>query len=336
MNHFPVNPPIFPASYSTLSPIALASLIEAKYSMQAVQCRFITRGVGDTYEVEWPAARYILRVYRSTHRNLPQVQAEMDLLLALKQAEVSVSYPIADASGNLIQVLQAAEGERYAVLFSYAPGQVVAQLNNAQLRSLGSQMARFHNVSSVIQLNSSRWQFNLQTTLAEPLQMLEPAFTTLPEAYAWWQQAAQRVKAQLATLNTAAFSTGYCHFDFLPKNFHFEGDAVTLFDFDFFGHGWLVNDIMTFWTHLALDVHFNRMTQGAADAAYAVFLQAYREHRPLLQDELAAVPYLGLGFWLFYMGFHTTHDMFYPLVQPASLQVRTAFIKQIMEKYWEN
>jgi len=101
------------------------------------------------------------------------------------------------------------------------------------------------------------------------------------------------------------------------------------------GYGWLVNDIMTFWQHLSLDVHFGRIKQEEAHDAYAVFLEAYRAIRPLSKQELAAVPYLSLGFWLFYMQFHTTHDQFYQFIQPGHLKLRTDLIRQLMERYWE-
>jgi Ser/Thr protein kinase RdoA (MazF antagonist) len=149
-------------------------------------------------------------------------------------------------------------------------------------------------------------------------------------------EAAEQVKQKIEQTDSSDFPTGYCQFDFLPKNFHFDSnDKITFFDFDFFGHGWLVNDIMTFWVHLTLDVFFNRMTQEAADKSLSVFVEAYREHRKISDAELALVPYLGLGFWLFYMGFHTTHDQFYPFIfQPAQLKMRVNVIKQLMERYW--
>ncbi len=180
-----------------------------------------------------------------------------------------------------------------------------------------------------------RWTFNLETTLYKPLQLLQPAFGENSEERAWVTQAVEKVAGRLAQMDTTAFTSGYCHFDFLPKNFHFENDSVTFFDFDFMGYGWLVNDIMTFWQHLCLDVYSGKMTQQAADEAYALFIAAYREHRTLGEQELAAVPYLGLGFWLFYAGFHTTHDQFYPFVQPGYFKLRVQLMRQVLEKYWD-
>jgi Ser/Thr protein kinase RdoA (MazF antagonist) len=324
---------IFPACYSTLSNSALASLVSERYGFADVKCELLLRGVGDTYLVESAGVRSILRAYRPSHRSLPQIKAEMELLSALKQAGVPAAYPIADVAGSEIQAVEAAEGTRHLVLFNYASGQAVAILSESQLRTLGHEMARFHAVSSTITLSDKRWDFDFETTLHRPIEMLKHAFREDPEGYAWVQQAARRAEQALNELGVSGFPTGYCHFDFLPKNFHFEGDSLTFFDFDFFGYGWLIYDIMTFWEHLCLDVHFGRMKQTDADEAYAVFLTAYREVRPVNAAELKAVPWLSLGWWLFYMGFHTTHDQFYPFVQPAHLKLRVGLLRQLMERY---
>jgi Ser/Thr protein kinase RdoA (MazF antagonist) len=260
----------------------------------------------------------------------------VELLMALKQAGVPAAYPIADLAGSEVQAVEAVEGTRHLVLFNYAPGHAVGTLSETQLRTLGHQMARFHDVSSAITLSDPRWNFDFETTLFRPIKMLKHAFREDPEGYAWVQQSAGKAENALNELGVSGFPAGYCHFDFLPKNFHFDGESITFFDFDFIGYGWLVNDIMSFWQQLCLDAHFGRMTQQAADDAYAIFLGAYRAVRPLSEAELKAVPWLSLGWWLFYMAFHTTHDQFYPLVQPAHLKLRLGLMQQLMERYWGN
>jgi Ser/Thr protein kinase RdoA (MazF antagonist) len=326
---------IFPAIYSTLSPLVLADFLTERYSLDSVHCTFLVRGVGDTYLVDSAQGRFILRIYRSTHRSLSHVKAEVALLLALKQAGVSVSYPIADRMGESIQQLDAVEGSRCAVLFSYAPGQPARLLSNSQLRSLGHQMARFHQVSSTITLPGERWTFDLDTTLFQPLDRLKSAFGADQESYLFLQQAARQIETKIALVNTTGFLSGYCHFDLLPKNMHFEGDSVTLFDFDFMGYGWLVYDLVSFWQHLALEVYAGRMTQSAFEEAYGIFLESYQSCHPISDQELALVPYLSLGFWLFYMGFHTTHDQFYSYVHGAQLKVYTGFLRHLAGAYWD-
>ena len=336
---------------------ALAGLVSERYGLSHVNCQFLLRGVGDPYMAETSSGRYILRAYRASHRNESQIRAEVELLLALKRAGVPVSYPLPDLNGEPVQVVQAAEGRRHLVLFSYAPGRSVPVLSPGQLRSLGREMARFHDVSAMFEpgvtlgpgggppcteapdgeaLGAGRWRFDLETTLFGPLAQLEPYFSEDPVGYAWLVEAAKVAEKKLSGLDQSEFSSGYCQFDFLPKNFHFEGDSVTFFDFDFMGYGWLVNDIMTFWQHLEVEATLDRMTREAANEAFALFLAAYKSYRPAREQELEAIPYLSLGFWLFYMSFHTTHDQFYPFIQPAQLKLRLGLIQQLMARNWSS
>jgi Ser/Thr protein kinase RdoA (MazF antagonist) len=345
--------PFFPAAYSTLETTALAGLVSEKYGLFLVRCQFLLRGVGDTYLIESAAGptagRYILRAYRASHRNEVQIRAEVELLLALKRAGVSVSYPVSDLNGEPVQVVEAAEGQRHLVLFSYASGHPVAVLSPRQLQSLGREMARFHDVSarfgagvahgpggagSTSDPGGERWRFDPETTLFGPLVQLDPYFSEDRAGYAWLVEAAKVAEKKLSGLDRSGFSSGYCQFDFLPKNFHFDGDSVTFFDFDFMGFGWLVNDIMSFWQHLTVEATLGRMAREVADEAFALFLDAYQSCRPVSKEELEAIPYLSLGFWLFYMGFHTTHDQFYPFIQPAQLKLRLGLIQQLMTKTW--
>jgi len=322
--------PFFPAEYSTLSSTALAEMIEQKYGWTKVRCRFLVRGVGDTYLVETANKSYILRIYRSSHRTLPQINAEIDLLTAAKHAHVAVSYPLQDQDGHTIQVLKAIEGPRYAVIFTYAPGAAAKVLTNEQLTALGREMAKFHSVSETTHVGA-RWIYNPETTMHGPLQKLKPYFAGLPEEYQWLQETVAQVTARLEQKDESTIAKGYCQFDFLPKNFHFENDHITLFDFDFMGYGWLVNDLMTFWQHLQLDVYATRMKQEEADRQFAVFLAAYRQERPMPDEHLTLMPDLTLGFWLFYMGFHTTHEQFFPALQPATLKAYTGFLKNLLK-----
>ena len=327
--------PTFPASYSTLCAGSLAELVANNYPLDHVTCTFLVRGVGDTYQIDSSQGRFILRVYRTTHRSLSNVQAEVALLLNLKQAAVAVSFPIADRTGETIQLIDAIEGQRYAVLFSYAPGQSAKTLNKAQLGAFGYEMARFHQVSSAITLPGDRWIFDTNTTLFSPLERLRSAFTNDQESYAWLLNAAQKVDSHLSSIDTTAFSMGYCHFDFLPKNMHFEKDSVTFFDFDFMGYGWLVYDIVSFWQHLAIEVYAGRRTQQALNEDYAIFLTGYQANRVISEQELRLVPRLALGFWLFYMGFHTTHDQFYSYTESSQLKAYTGFLKYLETTYWD-
>ncbi|HTI93375.1 MAG TPA: phosphotransferase [Puia sp.] len=347
---------LFPATYSTLSALALAEFIRERYGFISVECEMILRGVGDTYLVKTrenamtgaagsgplAAARaaradtqFILRVYRPDQRSLAQIKAEMDLLLALKERGIPVSWPIADKLGLVIQTVDAIEGAKHMVLFSFAPGRSVVKLNEKQLYTLGYQMARLHVASQTIELEDKRWTFDVETTMLRPLERVRALYVHDPEGYAWLQRAVTFAGEKLTELDAASLPSGICHYDFLPKNFHFDGDDITFFDFDFFGYGAFANDIMSFWQHISIDAFHGRLTPEEFSQALATFLRGYEAVRRVSEREMAAIPYLSLGFWLFYMNFHMTHDQFYPFIQADHLKLRTDFIRKLMARSWD-
>lgn len=316
-----------------ISPAKLDVAIGEIYGLAAVRCELLLEGVGDTYLVHSESGRFICRIYHAFHRSRADIDAEVQLLLVLKNAQVSVSYPLAGIDGVYVRAFE--EG-RYGVLFTYAEGEVFRSMSATQLTNLGREMAAFHNVSSQLVIPDFHRVLDLETTMFGPVKIAQGAFADDAEGYAWMESACSFVKTKLDSMDTASFREGYCHFDFLPKNFHFDTqDNVTFFDFDFFARGWLVNDVMVLWLHFELDVFSNRSTRAKADADFSVFLAAYRKVRSVSDAELSAMPYLSLGFWLFYMGFHTTHERFHYLVyEPVGLKKRMGDIRKFTEQLW--
>ncbi len=327
---------IFPTQYSTLSAPALGKAIESLYGFPPLSCRYLLRGVSDTYKLEGETARYIFKVYRDAHRSLEEIKGEVELLNALHEGGTSVSYPIRDRDGRQIQSFEAAEGTRYGVLFSYAAGKPVGVISDEQIANTGRAMAQVHNITSTIQLSHERRSYNHHSTLLGPIAALAPAFHELPDEYQYLQDTATAIIKKLDGLDTSSFSEGYCHFDFLPKNFHIdEHNKVTFFDFDFAGKGFLANDLMTYWTHFALDVILGKSTREESERAFGVFLDAYREIRPVSAEEVRAIPYLNLGFWVFYLGFHYDQfdDFSTHFFTTRFIRERVALIKKIMDLY---
>jgi Ser/Thr protein kinase RdoA (MazF antagonist) len=325
---------IFPTQYSTLSSSALKDRIEATYGFIGLQCRLLLHGVSDTYILEDQSPRFIFKIYRDSHRKLDEIKGELELLNLLKDGGAKVSYPIKAIDGNLIQSFNAAEGTRYGVLFSYAEGEAIMAPDNAQLKTIGREMAAVHNITAGLELNYPRKSYNISTTLTGPLAVLEPAFKDLEEEYAYLSQTVADVTTKLGQLNLEEFSHGYCHYDFLPKNFHFAANGeLTFFDFDFAGKGYLVNDIASFYIHYFLEFYANKITQAEADRSFNVFIESYREVRPLTDDELKAIPYFGFGFWVFYLGFqYENFDDWSSIFFGASfLRSRIALLKKWME-----
>jgi Ser/Thr protein kinase RdoA (MazF antagonist) len=336
---------VFPTQYSTLSAAALAGYIGENYGFENLSGRLLIRNVSDTYLLEDPAltgkgptTKYIFKVYRIAHRTLPEIQAEVELLNVLKEKGASVAYAIRDLQGRQIQHLQAAEGIRHGVLFYFAPGKPSLDLTNEQLRTIGREIAILHNITATIELQHPRSIYDIRTTLLQPLKVIAPHWTNMGLAgeLSYLQETAEKVIEKMASFDTAAFSYGYCHYDTLPKNFHFdERDGLVFFDFDFAGKGYLANDIMVMYIHFFFHVHGGRISQEMADRDFGVFLEAYREVRPLSVEEVQAVPCLGFMWWVYFLEFFQEQfdDFSNVFLTPRFLRDRVALIRKWMDQY---
>ncbi|MEN0052464.1 MAG: phosphotransferase [Mucilaginibacter sp.] len=328
----------FPAQYSTLSATALKSYCETAYNLNLLNCKYLLRGVSDTYILTGETNKYVLKIYRDKHRSLEEIKGEVQLLNTLKDAGANVAYPLTDIFNNPIQKFDAAEGTRYGILFSYAEGKPVLEMNDEQLKITGREMAAVHNITSVIQLNYPRKVYTVNTTLTQPIKIIEPAFEELPEEYTYLQEIAPKIIEKLNSFDLSTFSYGYCQYDFLPKNFHFSDDnKLTFFDFDFAGQGHLANDLMSFFVHFFAHVYTGKLTDEEADRMFKVFIEAYREVRPVSDEEIEAIPYLGVGFWVFYLGFQYENfdDWSNLFWGPKFIKDRVALIKTWVNKYCE-
>lgn len=295
---------MFPAQYSTLSASALNDYLQSAYGLTGISTTFLVRNVSDTYVIRDEQPRYILKIYRDSHRSRDQIQTEVALLNYLKENGAKVAYPIADVNGAYLQSFEAAEGTRYGVLFQFAPGAVAKDLTSNQLEVLGHEMALNHQLLSREGLTFDRPVYNVETTIHQPLQVLQEMFEQFdyPEGKGRLQEIISRTLKAYELIDTSAFSVGYCHYDYMPKNFHFtDKDDITFFDWDFFGKGFLVNDLMSFQVHYFLHKLHGFITQEQANDDFQAFVAAYRERRDISDRELAAIPVLGNMFWVFYL-----------------------------------
>ncbi|SEL83841.1 phosphotransferase enzyme family protein [Parapedobacter koreensis] len=328
---------IFPTRYSLLSATALNDYLRQRYTLRGTTCRLLIHNVSDTYLLESPDVRYIFKIYRDAHRKLEEINGEVELLNTLYTGGASVIRPMPDKEGGYSQAFQAAEGIRYGVLFTYAEGQVCPTMSDAQLLAVGQGMARIHNITAGLQLSYYRQPLDMDALVDIPLRIIQPAFDDGLEAeYQYVHDTATRVKQQLLAFDLSEFSHGYCHYDFLPKNFHFDTSGqITFFDFDFAGAGYLANDLASFYVHFFMDVLHNNMSQQEADRQFAVFIQGYRELRSLSEAELASIPYWGYLFWLFYFRFHYENfeDWSNFFFHPRFIKARVGWMKTWEEWY---
>ena len=285
---------VFPVEYTTLSSKALLdTVIEAYAFPEATSICFIKRGFNDTYLISTDKTDFILRVYKYNYRSSESIETEIKLLLHLHKNNVSVSYPIADSKNHYIQTINAPEGKRYAVLFTYAKGEVIRKLSIEQSFLLGIDCAKIHKLTCNLSLGTCAQDYELNSQFSKTLTVLKPILHKFPEELNILTKLQDDFLRIFNSPDTSTLSKGICHGDLQAENFHItSSDQFTFFDFDFFGKGYLAYDIGVFrWYD-----HKNKTTEIMNS-----FLRGYRTIKELNAIEIALIPYFGVLRALFQM-----------------------------------
>ncbi len=240
---------VFPAIYSTLAPQALIEGVLTQYPLGTVeQCLFWHRGLSDIYLVETHRQSYILKVSHHHWRSQSDVQFELEFLDFLYQQDVPVAYPLKTKQRNLYVTIHALEGDRYAALFPFAPGEVpLGDLNPTQSTILGETLAKLHQASLKFNSQTPRNPLDLSYLLDKSQTIITPCLENNHQHLVYLDQAIAQIKRELKHLPQEAPYWGVCWGDPHSGNVHFTQDnQVTLFDFDQCGYGWRAFDLAKF------------------------------------------------------------------------------------------
>ncbi|WP_419213565.1 phosphotransferase [Maribacter sp. X9] len=284
----------FPVSTSTLSAKELGEFIMSQYQLpKKFNCELFRTGMNHTYFLTNGEEKYVLRVYSYNWRSIAEIDEEINLLNTLKVHKLGVSFPIKDKNGTFIQEINAPEGTRYAVLFSFAKGEKVRFMDNETCFSIGAFMAQMHTIT--LDKTMKRISYDKETLWEIPYQRLTKYFSeSLPE-----MEFIKEIGNSIQNTDFKNSAKGIVHMDIWYDNMAITNDReITLFDFDFCGNGWHVLDIGYFCNqlfHIETDKkEYELKTQG--------FLAGYQSIRPLSGEQLRLIPKAGLSVFLFYLG----------------------------------
>ena len=284
----------FPIEYSSLSTQALLELACSKYPISTdASITFLKRGFNDTYLIKSQKEKYILRVYKHNWRNLESIETEIKLLNHLKENGISVSYPISDNQKQFIHSIEAPEGIRYVVLFSYADGEQIRKLTIEQAELLGVQTGKIHLLTQNKNLGETAHNYDIEYQFENTLITLEPILHNHPKEFNYVIQLKGYFTELFSDIDKTQLASGICHGDLQAENFHINSNnQFTFFDFDFFGEGYLIYDIGVFiWYD-----HKNKPKE-IVDA----FLKGYQTQRKLSETEIMLLPYFSTLRALFQM-----------------------------------
>jgi Ser/Thr protein kinase RdoA (MazF antagonist) len=290
---------LFPVEYSSLSAKALLQFVIVHYNIDSdSSISFLKRGFNDTYCIEEKKKtdfikKYILRVYKYNWRSIENIETELTLLNYLKENKISVSFPIKDKQEKFIQTIQAPEGWRYAVLFSFAEGEQIRKLSIEQSYLLGIETGKIHSLTQIKSFGATAQNYDIENQFEITLTTLKPILINHSEQYDYLLQLKDDFIKTFNNVDKNELTSGICHGDLQAENFHITTDnKFTFFDFDFFGSGYLVYDIGVFMWY----DHKNKTPEIINS-----FLKGYQTQRKLTAMEIKLIPYFSTLRALFQM-----------------------------------
>jgi Ser/Thr protein kinase RdoA (MazF antagonist) len=275
--------PLRPA-HATVSTGAASEFAGDRFPIGRVErCRLIRHGFNDTYLVDAAAGRFVLRLTRTGRRRASELAEEAAYVDHLMQHGVPVAAPIRGRDGRFEQIAEAADGERGALLFTYATG-CPFRASPADAAATGETLARVHMVSESFAGAGARPALDLDRLLDRPLTSLLSLIDDRPDAHAVIMPVADRLRACI-TERAPQLTRGYCHGDCHGGNAHFGADGMaTFFDFDDGGPGWIAYDLSVFLWGAYLSGSSERR------ALWRHFLRGYMRRRRVASADLDAVP----------------------------------------------
>lgn len=321
---------VFPVSNSNLSPFHLGQFVQKHYFPgQDVECSILKTGISDTYLVTTPENRYIFRVYSHQWRTRTEIAEELRLLEHLRKHGIAVSYPIADLANTWVQSFQAPEGERFAVLFSYAEGKKVLNFDAETHFRVGELMAQMHLLTKDFALQ--RVTYSEKELLIDSLAQLGRFLPADTEEMQYMQNIQKYLIGELQNASQSDLRKGAVHLDLWFDNMNVASDGrITFFDFDFCGNGWLCLDM----AYYMLQIHSTEKEDAERELKTAQFLLGYESITPVSNEEKRLIPILGICLYFFYLGIQSQRYDNWSNVFLNEIYLKR-FINLLLKKYFD-
>ena len=267
-------------SHSVLHPDWIAAQAGRRYPLKGrVKAFLLYRGMNDVYIIQDRDARYALRVWRKSWRDVDIVEVELKFLDFLRQRDFPASTPLRTRSGELYFKVDSPEGERAVALYTWAPGRKFGEdLREDTAERIGALFARMHLLGLEYlgeQQRSIKDVVNFMVNVPPLVEFLHDR----PDDARFCEWLAPRLAGRLEQAAREDVPLGLCHRDFHPSNVHVdESGRITMLDFDATGHDFLMQDVKNFtFGNLFYDF----------DPVYGVaFEQGYATVRPFTAAEL--------------------------------------------------
>jgi len=240
----------FPVIASILSESELGEFINERYQLENhLDCKLFRTGVNHTYFLFNENTKYVVRVYCHNWRTKVEIEEELNLLNSLNSHNLSISTPIPDKNRNLIQEINAPEGLRYIVLFTFAEGEKMRFMTNEICFAIGLLMAKIHNITATKKIN--RVNYNTDVLLHKAYDKLNLYFSEDLDEMKYLKLISSKIEQRFEKNDLSEDQKGIVHLDIWYDNLSVNKEnEITIFDFDNCGNGALILDIGYFCKQL--------------------------------------------------------------------------------------
>ncbi|HLV39381.1 phosphotransferase [Xanthomarina sp.] len=289
-----------PALSSIISPEYLSNLVINRYNLpQETTCSILKIGINHSYLVSTPTNKFVLRVYYLNWKTEVEINEELRLLNYLKNNNILVSYAILDSKNTYVQKINASEGERFAVLFSFAEGEAIRVPTQELCFKLGESMAKMHLLTTDKTLN--RKNYHAETLVNWAYQAAKNHFKESTKEITYFERAAAIITSEFKKAKTSNLRHGIVHLDLWYENMRIKNETeITYFDFDNCGNGWLFLDL----SYSLMVLFRNEPKKEDFILKRDSFYKGYGSITPISEEEKRLIPYGGLAIWLHYNGIH--------------------------------
>ncbi|WKN43872.1 phosphotransferase [Tunicatimonas pelagia] len=289
-----------PAISTIISSEYLAEFVSERYGFDKnTTCRVLKTGINHSYLITTSDKKFVLRVYYLHWRTEDEIKEELALLEYLKENGISVSYPIKNRDNHYINCIKALEGERFAVLFTFAEGKSIRNPSEPASFQLGATMAKMHQLTINRTINRKRYDANSLVNWA--FQLAKGHFSGPSAEMQYFERASSVISSEFEKAEQSALRYGVIHLDLWYENMKIKDNSeITIFDFDNCGNGWLWLDMA-----YALMILFrNEPNKETFNSKRAAFYRGYDSIISVSEEEKRIIPYGGLAIWLHYTGIH--------------------------------
>lgn len=302
---------------SIVDPASIAKIVAREYGFEKpVKCKILNIGLNDIYYLKvGDDEMYVVKLTRFDHfsnKGEEDFLFELELLEFLHQRQISVSYPIRRKDGRAVTFINTPEGPRYAVLFTFAPGN--EDLDEKQAYILGQELARLHIATEGFTSSQPAPQLDLENLVNKPLERIAAYLKGHDpnNVYEVFEKTAVTLRELLPKIPLDKQYYGVVLGDFHGFNQHFdENNQVTFFDLEFCAYGPRIYDLATF-----------RWFRGTNKKLWDPFLEGYKSVRPLNDVELSLIDIFIMARNLWWVGWMVTmpeyeeplDDSFWPWV----------------------